>query len=561
MTTPLQADAAPTAFADLAALGWVALGAGLAVAVSGWLRRRPAAPGDATPWPIEDALRRSEERLEAAMEAAQATVWEWNLHTGAFVSTDRFKRHLGYDLAEIADTAAAWYELVHPDDREVLTQAQVAHLRGQRDNFDVEHRLRMRSGEWLWVMSHGRVVERDQSGRSIRLVGMTRDRSDRKRLEEQWLQAQKMEAVGQLAGGVAHDFNNAMQVILGMADLLALRPQTTVGERERELQQIRDAAERAGRLTQQLLAFSRRQVLQPRPVDVTASIRDLGRLLRRLLGDRITLQVTLAPDLGFVRVDPAHFDQAMLNLAVNARDAMPDRGTLAIETTLSRITPEMVGGRADVQAGPAVCVAVQDSGVGMSEEVRRRIFEPFFTTKTSGQGTGLGLAMVYGFIRQSGGHIEVDSAPGTGTTFRIYLPIVSPPPKPPRAAGLEDLHGGSETVLVVEDEAPVRALCQALLEQIGYRVLVASSGEEALAVAAKHSGPIDLLLTDIMMPGMGGRELAQTLVARRAMPVLLMSGHAPLQVGSGPSYQILTKPFTLETMASAVRRVLDGAAE
>jgi signal transduction histidine kinase len=396
-----------------------------------------------------------------------------------------------------------------------------------------------------------------------------RDLTERKRVEaalqvseERFRQAQKMEAIGRLAGGVAHDFNNLLVVILSYSDLL-LRDAAPGSEAHEGLTEIHRAGERAAALTQQLLAFSRKQVLQPRLLDPNHLVAGMEKLLKRLIGEDIDLVTVLDSGVGRVKADPGQLEQVLLNLAVNARDAMPDGGKLTVETAnveIDQATARLQGG---VQAGRYVLVAVSDTGVGMDDGTRARIFEPFFTTKEQGKGTGLGLAMVYGIVQQSGGHLTVYSEPGHGTTFKIYLPLVDAPAAAEAPAAEPALPRGRETVLVVEDEASVRGLVGQVLRGKGYTVLEASQGEEALAIVESHPGPIHMMLTDVVMPVMSGRQLADRVAQiRPGMRTLFASGypdgaitrHGVLTEGTA----FLQKPFTPDRLERKVREVLSA---
>jgi signal transduction histidine kinase len=386
-------------------------------------------------------------------------------------------------------------------------------------------------------------------------------RRERRQLQEQLFHAQKMEAIGRLAGGVAHDFNNVLTAILGSAELLLLDTPSDAAGRE-EVGIIHDAATRAQHLIRQLLAFSSRQVLQPAVVDLNALVRDVAKMLRRLIGEDVALAIEPAPDLGAVRVDPGQIEQVLVNLVVNARDAMLDGGRLAI-TTSNVDAP--AGEPGDLPEGRYVRLEVSDTGVGMTPETLGRVFEPFFTTKPHGKGTGLGLAMVYGIVRQSGGRIAVESAPGAGTKFRIYLPRVDAavdvaPQAPPVAAPPKATR--AETVLVAEDEHMVRVLVRKVLEQAGYTVLLAASGAEALHLAEQYDGTIHLLVSDVVMPGMNGRELMRRLVRRRPdVKVLYLSGYSEEAVERhgvlDPGTAFMQKPFTPAALARRVRELLD----
>lgn len=380
------------------------------------------------------------------------------------------------------------------------------------------------------------------------------DVTERRRLEQQLRQAQKMEAIGQLAGGVAHDFNNLLCIINGYCDILLQNSRHDAAERE-ILREIRKAGESSASLTRQLLAFSRRQVLAPRLLDLNAVIRNIEKMLRRVIGENVELCTQLDAAIGAIRADPGQIEQVLMNLAVNARDAMPRGGTLTIETS-----------EADTANPPGrgVVLSVKDTGCGMTAEVKAHIFEPFFTTKGPGKGTGLGLATIYGVVEQSGGRIEVESEPGRGSCFRIYLPRAGVlRPTLPSHNGTRPAAEGSETVLVVEDEDSVRSLTTLVLRQAGYQVLEACDGTSALHTAAGHEGVIDLLVTDVVMPGLGGRVVAEKLLQERPdLRVLYLSGYTDdAVVREGVLHDrvnFLPKPFSPAALAQKVREVLDA---
>ncbi|HSE06782.1 MAG TPA: response regulator, partial [Methylomirabilota bacterium] len=393
------------------------------------------------------------------------------------------------------------------------------------------------------------------------IVGVVLDLSERKRLEMQLRHTQKMEAMGRLAGGVAHDFNNLLTVITGRSVLLLSRL-TADDPLRRSVEQIQKTADRAAALTRQLLAFSRKQVLQRKNLDLNTTVEEISAMLRRLIGEDIDLLLTLGPDAGRVNADPGQLEQVLMNLAVNARDAMPSGGTLGVETARVQLPPPL--DRPDaLPAGPYAVLRVMDTGVGMDTATLARIFEPFFTTKEPGKGTGLGLSMVHGVVRQHGGEIRVRSVVGAGTTFEIYLPQIEASPE---ASGTGEATvrpaTGSETVLLAEDEEEVRALAREVLERQGYTVLEAADGAQALQVFEKESARIDLILTDVVMPRMSGRELVDRVRARKpSMPVLYMSGYtedAILRHGvRDASMLLLGKPFTPSDLVRKIREVLD----
>jgi signal transduction histidine kinase/FixJ family two-component response regulator len=396
-----------------------------------------------------------------------------------------------------------------------------------------------------------------------RMQAIVRDVAERKRLETELRQSQKLEAVGRLAGGVAHDFNNLLTVILGHSDLV-LNSMEPGDRRRREIEDIRDAGARAATLTSQLLAFSRKQVLQPKVLNVNNALANLTKMLGRLISSNIEVIERYGPEMWHAKVDPGQLDQVILNLALNARDAMPLGGKLTLETANRRIDGEGIAQHPEVPPGEYVMLAVSDTGSGMNAETRSHLFEPFFTTKAPGKGTGLGLSTVYGIVRQSGGYISVASAPGSGTTMKVYLPrILAASEAAPSRDEYQPLPLGSETVLLAEDEERVRALTASVLSQLGYHVLQAGDGEEALVVARAYRGEIHLLLTDIVMPKRNGNELAIEIRRDRpAIKVLFSSGYTGdvvAQQGTlDPAVPFLQKPFTPRTLAVKVREALGG---
>ncbi|MCA9626715.1 MAG: PAS domain S-box protein [Myxococcales bacterium] len=401
---------------------------------------------------------------------------------------------------------------------------------------------------------------RRPGGERVGFAKITRDLTERRRLEQQVFDAQKMEAIGVLAGGIAHDFNNILSVILSYSELL-LSEIPLSEPMWADVEEIRSAGRRAQELTKQLLAFSRRQLLNPVTLDLNRVLENTVRMLKRVVGEDIELSVITAPTLSTTSVDPSQIEQVVLNLAVNARDAMPRGGRLTLETANVELRGDADRG---LVPGSYVLLSVSDTGDGMDEATCARIFEPFFTTKTKGKGTGLGLAIVFGIVRQSGGDIEVSSEPGMGTTFRLYFPRVNEAPRDvqPTDASVKPRRG-TETVLLVEDEDPVRGLCQVILQRAGYHVLEAHSGPDALLIAEQHAETIHLVVTDVVMPRMSGRELVEKLLALRpSLRVLYMSGYTDddvLRHGVlGNSVNFLLKPITPESLTRKVREVLDA---
>jgi len=425
---------------------------------------------------------------------------------------------------------------------------------------ELESRIRTKSGREKTVEASVFSIAGD-TGRPLCIVAIVRDISERRRLQVQLQQAAKMEAVGRLAGGIAHDFNNLLNVIIGYSDLM-LERRDAANFPEKGAREIRKAADRAAGLTRQLLAFSRQQVLELKVLDLNEVIAEMRELLSPMLGEDVELAIVPAEDLGRVRADPGQIGQVLMNLAANSRDAMPQGGRFIVETENLAINEGFSAQHADMPTGSYVVLSVTDTGSGMSPEVRSHIFEPFFTTKEKGKGTGLGLATVYGIVKQSGGYIWVYSEPNLGATFKLYLPRVDAPPEPlqPVLAPVASCRG-SETLLVVEDEEGVRVLVRDYLRMKGYTVLEAQHGEEALRIASEHSGAISLMITDVIMPGMNGRELAQRMaIVRPATKVLYMSGYAENAVYRKgvlePGCPFLQKPFSPPHLGRKVREVL-----
>jgi two-component system cell cycle sensor histidine kinase/response regulator CckA len=419
-----------------------------------------------------------------------------------------------------------------------------------------------RSGERVPVEVSTRIIE--EAGRPVGVQAIARDVRERTELERQLRQSQKMEAVGQLAGGVAHDFNNLLTVIRGNGALVLeeLAPEHPIRS---DIQQINEAADRATVLTRQLLAFSRKQVVQPRELDVNALLSELERMLQRLIGEDYTIRTRASAGPASVVADPGQLEQVVLNLVVNARDAMPDGGTITIETL---IVDNAETAQAPIRSvsGRAVVLCVTDTGIGMDSATQARIFEPFFTTKEIGKGTGLGLSTVFGIVQQANGHISCSSQPGKGTRFEILLPYVTPT-APTAESSHEAVFGraGTEAILLVEDQDDVRALAARVLRRAGYQVLETRDGDDAIAVAQHHAGHIDLLLTDIVLPGVNGLVLSRRLnMARPALRVLLMSGYTDDEIVRRgllePGIEYLQKPFTPHSLAAKVRAVLDSPA-
>jgi len=482
------------------------------------------------------------------------------LYAGGLIAecNDAMARMYGFDEADelLGTRLSDLHNVTDPVNREQIR----AFIRGGYRVSDSETREHDREGRPRVFLNN--VVGFVEDGQLVRVWGTQRDVTEQRHLEEQFRQSQKMEAVGQLAGGIAHDFNNLLTAILGNTQLL-LRELPPGDAMHGDVEEIRKASERAASLTRQLLAYSRRQMLQPEVLDLNVVMAEMDKMLRRLIGEHIDLVAVFAPDLGRVRADPNQIEQVIVNLAVNARDAMPDGGKLTIATANVDLDETFAQAHLGSVPGSYAMLSVTDTGVGMDATVRAHLFEPFFTTKEVGKGTGLGLATVYGIVKQSGGYISVSSEPGHGSSFKIYLPRIATPAEPPAGAPKGGPAPGSETVLVVEDEPAVLTLSRRALESQGYVVLAASDADAALRVVERHGGMIHLLLTDVVMPGLSGRELADRLSAQRpGIRVLYMSGYpgdAVVQHGTLPlGSAFLQKPFSPDGLARKVRDVLDA---
>lgn len=506
----------------------------------------------------EEALRRSEERFRTLVEKSSDAISLVDGSGKVLYSSHAVSPIFGYSLEERVGKNI--FEFLHPEE-----SAQVLHtfqklLAQPYGSVSIQLRYRHKDGSWRWIEALGTNLLEDPSVEAVAIN--YRDVTDRRQLMEQLFLAQKMEAVGRLAGGVAHDFNNLLTAILGYSDM-ALEKLPRGSALSRYTSEIKKAGERAASLTRQLLAFSRLQVMAPRVLDLNVVIEEMSRMLRRVIGEDIVLTTLPGAGLKRVKVDPSQIEQVILNLAVNARDAMPEGGELRIGTSSVQFAEDFIAEGVRVQSGSYVAVEVTDSGCGMDSETRARVFEPFFTTKEKGKGTGLGLSTVYGIVKQSGGYIWVSSEPQRGTTFKIYLPGVDEAPTPARPPKAPvQLLQGSETILLVEDEGNVRELLCQMLRSKGYEVLEAAQGEEALRLGKSCTKPIHLIITDMVMPQMNGRELARRLRALHPeSKVLCMTGYAGNKIGSTDVLEkdaaFIHKPFSAEALSQKIRSILD----
>ena len=505
---------------------------------------------------ITKALQHSEARYRSLFERNRAGVFR-STHEGRFLDCNQaFAELFGYTRQELLKLPAS---VLYPGGKEERDVRIAAFLK-TRQMTDMEICYLRKDGNPVWVIQNV-IAVKDEDGRDV-TEGTMVDISERRNLEEKLRQSQKMEAIGRLAGGIAHDFNNLLTVIEGYSRMLLDHLQND-RDAQVQIKRIEDAAERAASLTQQLLAFSRKQVLQPKVINLNSLVENLGSLLQRLIGEHIDLQTTTAPNLGQVKADGVQIEQVIMNLVVNARDAMPEGGRLTLETGNVDLDKSYAVDHPSVSPGPYVMLAVSDTGAGMTPETQARVFEPFFTTKELGRGTGLGLSMVYGIVKQSGGHIWIYSEVGHGTTFKVYLPRTeeaaeSPSVRQPTASTIR----GCETILLVEDDQALRDLVQSILASCGYSVVAPKDSQEAQIICEQRAPSLHLLLTDVVMPGISGRALAQTILSRNpAAKVLFMSGytenaiihHGVLDTGT----HFLQKPFTPSILAAKVREVLD----
>jgi two-component system, cell cycle sensor histidine kinase and response regulator CckA len=519
----------------------------------------------------EEALRQGQRHLEVALQGADLGWYNWDIQTGEVVINDRYAEMLGYRVEDLRPVLETWEELIHPEDRPPEVEALQREMQPPFPLVETEYRMRCKDGSWRWVLDRGKVVEWDAEGRPLRTAGTHLDVTPRKRAEEErerlrteLVATQKMKAIGQLAAGMAHHFNNLLTSVNGFAELIRLRlppgdPSSDMADK------ILISGQRAAELVNQLLAFSSQQMVTPVLLNINSVVRQMEIMLRHMGREHMELVTNLAPNLWPVIVDPAQVRQVIVTLALNARDAMPKGGRLTIETANVVLDDRYAADHPSAQPGPHIRLRISDTGIGMSDEIKQHLFEPFFTTAEAGKGVGLGLPAVYGIVRQNHGFIQVDSQPGHGTVVTIHIPCA------PEASGRAGGEGrlakasppGGETILVLEDHQAVLELTQQVLQDEGYQVLTASDGHEALALAARHDGSIHLLLTDVVTPGISGREVADRLAAvRPGLRVLYMSGYTGETIRN---YRVretdtafLPKPFSPADLTRKVREMLDS---
>lgn len=519
-------------------------------------------------------LQESEFRWKYALEGAGDGVWDWSREENIVRYSKRWKEMLGYDEHELQEDTEEWHRLLHHEDADRVTGIWNSFILGAQQAYSTEYRMRCKDGTWKWIHSRGAAVNRDEQGRVLRAIGTHADISARKEAERLELErtralneardslrhAQKLEAVGKLTGGVAHDFNNVLQIISGNIQLLQFLLAGN-GDAETRLASMLGAVERGSKLSSQLLAFARRQPLQPTVINLNTALRNMDDLLHRAIGASIQLEVKEREGLWNIFADPSQLENVILNLVINARDAMPEGGSLTIDVSNTTLQSRFDSLPQEVVPGEYVLLSISDTGTGMSTEVLEQVFEPFFTTKPAGEGTGLGLSMAYGFVKQSGGHIQIESTFGEGTTIRIYFPRSMQAEAAMPASKVEPVTGGSETILVVEDDMDVQTTVLGVLKTLGYTVLAAENGERALDII-KSGIRIDVLFTDVVMPGsVSAPDLAK--LARQILPeivVLFTSGYTRNALVSGgrleEGVQLLSKPYTRDQLAGKIRQVL-----
>lgn len=505
-----------------------------------------------------ERLRAERSRNEAIVNSISAVIWRWDIGNSTYETIPAWHVYTG--LEKDACSGWNWCVALHPDDREKVDQAFRESIKDQ-SSFTAEYRIRRSNSEYRHISAHGFPLL-DEKGNAIEFVGICIDITDQKNLEEQFRHAQKLEAVGQLAGGIAHDFNNLLTVILSCGELLLLTPGRSSEDR-RLINDIVASGERAAELTRQLLTFSRRSLVERQSVNVNQIVEEFVPMLRRMIGEQVTMHTILDPNIQYISADTGQMGQILMNLVVNARDAMPEGGVVTIETRSVTLDERYVNMHVEVEKGDYVLLMVSDTGYGMSAEVRSKIFEPFFTTKGVGRGTGLGLSVVHGIVRQYGGKIGAYSEPGLGTVIKIYFPVISSDQADIESTNVDrPKRIGTERVLVVDDDEVIGEIAELALRGDGYTVMRTSSGAEALKLAREQNEKFDLLITDVVMPGMSGRELADKMIDLfPEIVVLYLSGYTDdAVVRHGllrAEVNFLQKPFTPRMLANKLQDLLD----
>lgn len=509
----------------------------------------------------------SEKRFARAMEVTQDGLWDWDIATDEVYYSPGYAHMLGYKSTEVPKHLSSWLDLIHPEDKEAALTANMDCIENRCDAFSVEFRMQARDGNWIWIKGRGKAFGRDKEGRALRMVGTHTNITERKNAEEiqkkmqgQLVQAQKMESVGMLAGGIAHDFNNLLHAISGNVHLMA-RDKPEDHPDSKRIKSINKSIKRAGQLVSKLLIFSRKAETHRKMLDLNHEVREAAAILERTIPRMISIELNLSSDNPLINADAVQVEQVILNLSSNAADAMPDGGRLLIETKKVHVDKDRY---LDLAPGDYVALSVSDTGLGMDKETMQKIYEPFFTTKGAGQGTGLGLASVYGVVKAHNGHITCYSEPGQGTMFTIYWPAISGRETVEQIQDMEhEPAKGSETILVVDDEEEIRELTREILESWGYHVLSADSGEKALKIYQQQGKDIDLILMDLNMPGMGGSKCLQLLLEQDPKVRILISsgysanGQAGKALESGAS-GFIGKPYQLKELIRKVRELLDS---
>ncbi len=514
-------------------------------------------------------LHDKENRLQFVLEGSQLGYWDWDIPSGVVIRDARWANMLGYTLEELNLTVDDWSDLLHPDDKEMAWKSINDHLEGRTKAHDIEYRMKTKDGKFRWILDQAKLVSWDEHGRPLRMCGTQKDITERKlaekereKLQNRLIQSQKMESVGQLAGGVAHDFNNMLSVILGYTEL-AIDQTDQTAPLYQNLQEIYNAGKRSADITRQLLAFARKQTVVPKILDLNTSVEGMLKMLERLIGEDISLVWIPKSERNLIKIDPSQLDQLLVNFCVNARDAISGGGKIIIETGNVAFGEKYCHEHPEFLQGDYVYLTVSDDGSGMDEEVLQKIFEPFFTTKELGRGTGLGMATVYGIIKQNDGFINVYSELGLGTSFNVYFPIqLNDSDYTEQKKILETNTCGTETILIVEDDIMVLKLAKVMLERLGYHVLIANTPTEALELVETNSTNIHLTLTDVVMSEMTGRELAnriETLCPESK--ILFMSGYTADVIAHrgllDDSVCFIHKPLTIKELSIKVREALE----